>query len=282
MDNGNKTKEKGMRMTEKKRNKNGLGRKLRTRIVLAAVCAAGFVLSPFGVIPAEAETEQNTQPARMDMAGMALWEAAQERQRELSQTEARLEGTWSLEYGGFRISQPFTGQAELTGLGTEELEGFLSIASSKETVFRFQNGQATREDASGETVLLSDPASWLALSNGFMNGTTYDLSLVKELWVSGHEEDREDKSTVLSYRLEENGAAKQIQPMVRNWLAGMGLSLPEEGDWLELHQVEGELTVSSAGYMAVDRLRAEATILMGQESAKGVFEICVTYPGAGG
>ena len=208
MDNGNKTKEKGMRMTEKKRNKNGLGRKLRTRIVLAAVCAAGFVLSPFGVIPAEAETEQNTQPARMDMAGMALWETAQERQRELSQTEARLEGTWSLEYGGFRISQPFTGQAELMGLGTEELEGFLSIASSKETVFRFQNGQLTREDASGETVLLSDPASWLALSNGFMNGTTYDLSLVKELWVSGHEEDREDKSTVLSYRLEENGAAK--------------------------------------------------------------------------
>ena len=129
---------------------------------------------------------------------------------------------------------------------------------------------------------MSDPASWLELSNGFMNGTTYDLSLVKELWVSGHEEDREDKSTVLSYQLEENGAAKQIQPMVRNWLAGMGLSLPKEGDWLELHQVEGELTVSSAGYMAVDRLRAEATILMGQESAKGVFEICVTYPGAGG
>lgn len=64
---------------------------------------------------------------------------------------------------------------------------------------------------------------------------------------------------------------------MKGWLEGMGLSVSGNEDWFRLDRAEGELTVSSSGYMAVDRIRAEAEILLGQRTVKGTFEISIVY-----
>ncbi len=252
-----------------------MNRKRFGRGILAAVLAAGLLCWGRGTETAMAES------GSFDIAGMALWKEAQERQRKLTETIAEMEGSWRLEYGGLQLGEDFCGQAELTGLGTEDMNGTISVtAGGKETAVSFRDGNVTVRDERGEKLLTSDPAVWSEISADFMSRTTYDLSCVSRLWVSGHKEDREDGSTVLSYELNGEAAAEQVEPLVGSWLKSRGITVSGESGWLRLDRVLGELTVSASGYMAVDRIRAEVSIPLGKETGKGIFEICVVYPQA--
>lgn len=243
-------------------------------VTAVLLCWPGTAAAAKSGGPGAALEEEN----RFDIAGMALWEEAQERQRNLPNVKAEIQGTWSLEYGGLKVNRSFSGGSDLDGLGTEQLSGQISFLSAgEETVYSFGGGKVTKNTGGAETVLVSDPAAWRELSENFMDRTTYDLSCVKWLRVSEHEEERADGSTVLSYELDGEKAAEQVEPAVKGWLEGMGLSLSGNEDWFRLDRAEGELTVSSSGYMAVDRIRAEAEIFLGQRTVKGTFEICIVY-----
>ncbi len=233
--------------------------------------------APTGIAPAESGA------GSIDGAGLRLWEAAQERQRNLPELSASGEGSWSLECGGLKLERPFSGRMTMTGLGTEQMDGTITLISQEEeTEILFRNGGVTMKQGGEETALTSDPRAWETVYREFADWTTYDLSLVRRLWVSGHEEDRADRSTVLSYELDGAAAASGLEPAVKGWLENLGIHISQDRGWLTLNQVEGELTIDSAGYMMTDRLRAEAAIPLGQKTASWVFEISITYdPPAG-
>ena len=268
-------------------------RKRRTAAVLAGILWASVPAAGSNALGAEigpgVELERRLQgevsgggsgragmdPAEIDQAGIELFREAQRRQRELADAAADIDGGWSLEYGGLRLYRPIAGTAEFEGLGTEQMRGVVSLASGGEIVF--QDGQVRVSRGGEERLRELSPEEWSALSDDFMNGTTYDLDMVTRLWVAGREAERADGSTVLAYELDGEAAAERMESVVADALAGAGISVPEESGWLRLDRVEGELTVSREGYMQVDRLEADASILLGQSQAKAAFEICVSY-----
>lgn len=268
-------------------------RKRRTAAVLAGILWASVPAAGSNALGAEigpgVELERRLQgevsgggsgragmdPAEIDQAGIELFREAQRRQRELADAASDIDGGWSLEYGGLRIYRPIAGTAEFEGLGTEQMRGVVSLASGGEIVF--EDGQVRVSRGGEERLRELSPEEWSALSDDFMNGTTYDLDMVTRLWVAGREAERADGSTVLAYELDGEAAAERMESVVADALAGAGISVPEESGWLRLDRVEGELTVSREGYMQVDRLEADASILLGQSQAKAAFEICVSY-----
>ena len=109
-------------------------------------------------------------------AGIELFREAQRRQRELADAAADIDGGWSLEYGGLRLYRPIAGTAEFEGLGTEQMRGVVSLASGGEIVF--EDGRVRVSRGGEERLRELSPEEWSALSDDFMNGTTYDLDMV--------------------------------------------------------------------------------------------------------
>ena len=243
--------------------------------VLRSASGSGLpsVSDPFSLPPQITAGEK-------DVAGLALWEAAQERQRGRSFAEAEMEGAWSVEISGLSLRVPFSGAARFEGLGTDGLRGQLTVESGfggGQREYRFQDGAILVKDGDVETATSVSPEKWRYFSENLMNYTTYDLSFVETLWVSGREAEREDCSTVLSYELNGQGAAGRIEPVAKQALSEAGITVAEETGWLKLDQVRGELTISSAGYMAVDRLWAKGAIRTGNQEVPVGFEISIVY-----
>lgn len=233
----------------------------------SGACRDGAEIGP-GIFPESGLSEE------ISSDGIEIWQDAQEKQRQLTEMEAELEGGWSVTLLGRKRGEQFSGTACFESLGTEEMTGRIFLTegqNSREYLFRNSRVLVRKKEEEREAVL--EPEKWTALTEGLTDRTTYDLDYVKSLQTVR----REDGSTELSYELDQKRTAEWTEPVLRQAFLEKGLSLPEEPGWLILDEVKGDLTVSHSGYMTVDYLRAAGSAAFGNWKADLEFEISVVY-----